>query len=334
MDASPLPSITRPSVPGSGLGFKLLLAVCALLGGGLLTAVSVIAAVPGLVLPLLVHHLPGFDIGLPPGSAHHRAGFSYARGGLEVRAHSLFGIEQRVVWEPGAPVEAEEVDRIVESTVAGFRGQVRDIQKDVSVTAPAGWSARSWGMGLNDGESLWVTHLACGGRRIVLYSSGRGGSLERLHRRVVATMRCRPDPAKEAALGDMPVVMGVPPGWSRLKTGKDQLMISDGHFRMFAQASSGKLDDADHARLLPILFGTQLKIGERVGKEWPLSGAIQGAPVTGWVTTRYCALLDQSLTVLATCQGDQRQAELARQLVRGVRCRRPDERPEEWPTPR
>jgi hypothetical protein len=329
MNDSPPPA-SRPS-RGLPLAVKLVVALTTLIAGGMVTAGALLAVMPGVLLPLVTQRLPGLEVGLPPGHLERANAGDYRSGKISVKAAVLRPIEIAVEWQPGTAFSSEDVDRVVAALSLALPGGARDLQREVAVAAPGAASPRSFRMVIDGASALWETYVVCGGRQVSVVSAGPKRDTERMHRRVVGSLRCQADPVKEASLGDVPVVMGVPAGWHRLKGDPEQVKISDGRYMLIAGSNPGRLDEQAFGKLLPGLFGSQVRFGARTGSNWAFAGTDRTNPFAGWMTLKYCEGLDQTLTVFSIYEGDQREGDHARSLLEGVRCRRRGEPAEVWP---
>jgi hypothetical protein len=167
----------------------------------------------------------------------------------------------------------------------------------------------------------------CGARQVTLRTASSHWGVERLHRRVAASFRCRPDAAKERTVGDIPVVFDVKGEWSRLAITPGALQITDGRFMLMAQHGDVRTIKGETLRALEAAR-PGWKIGDQVGDDWPIEISEDGAAMRGWMSLRPCPEGGQ-LFVMAF--GEAQDRKQARALLGRARCRRPDEAPQTWP---
>ena len=284
---------------------------------------------PGTILPLRRRALAGFEMGLPPGKYVARPLPVYRSDDLAV--HTWFDrLFINVSWEPGSLEDEKGMRMMAEGLARLVDAPSSAVRRDVVVAAPDGRPTRSWTMPLGGRGLAWGTVVACGGRRITVQTAGATGDLERMHRRIVATLRCRPDQAQEAKLSDIPLVVELPAGWSRLDGDPGTLALTDRRYLFLAFTAPGKVSEEAAPMVVSALLGGEFAVGARQGSDWPFDSKTAGKLPPGWVSIRYCASLDLSLVVVATYRPEG-SSQTARELLGKARCRRPGERPQTWP---
>jgi hypothetical protein len=311
------------------LGAKLAIVWGSLVGLAVLAAAALLIAVPGAVLPLSSRKLPGFEISLPGRAADQGPGASNYRAGQVTARASLGRVRAQVTWEPGGEIDEADLDRMLRALATAIEASPSDVRRDVVVPI-AGLRTQSWRIAPGGKLEMWGTTVACGARRMTITTGGRGGAIEKLHRRVAATFHCHPDRAREETLGDVPVVMDLPAGWSQVPGGPHQVEMTDGHFLLTARTLTGKLPDEDVIKVLNAAFAGQLRLGTKQGSDWPAEGNFGGKSLRGWLSLRVCPDLEQSLMLLALAS-DPGQTGAARKLLSHVRCRRAGEPPQTRP---
>jgi len=313
----------------TALGLKIAAGVGLFAAAGALGFAVLVFAVPGYVLPLSRQQLPGLELGLPIGKTDASAAADYRVGKWRVETPLKRAIVL-VRWEMGGALD-DELVTLMANAMAGAM-TAKEIDRDVPVSVPGGLSARSWRMTLGEGISYWGTAVVCGRRRITILTTGRALGVDRLHRRVAATLRCSPDAAREALLGDLPVIAQFPGKWSRQDSEPGQLMLSDGRFILTVNADAGKpVDQEALGKLLPGLFGEGARVGPPEDGDRKVERTVEGEKITGWFSLRHCPELNQTLLLTMLHADDPAASEAARALLRVVRCRRADEAPQQWP---
>src|ERR1051326_1108883 len=99
-----------------------------------------------------------------------------------------------VQWEPGETTSVEDLQMIARGLASAFgstdQGQI------TTIPGPANTQVQTVTLDSPKGP-LWISMLACGGRRVSVMTGGSG--LAELHRRVVPTIACHPDPSRESS---------------------------------------------------------------------------------------------------------------------------------------
>jgi hypothetical protein len=310
--------------PGLSLGAKAAIGLMTSIGGAILIGALLLLVLPGRLLPLSTVSLPGLRIDVPIAPRESRGVRNYRAGRLIIRS-PLQRLLVQVAWEPGKVFDDPEA-RYLMKAMSTALGPSVEAPVPLAFPAPAGLTARSWKMPMAGKPPMWITLLACGGRRMTVTTSGRAAGLEELHRRMLASFECRPEPAGEARLTDIPVVMELPEGWRRVQSSDEEEVVTDGSSTIIARAVGAQFQVETFDKVLPAILGGTLRVGARERDDWPVEGTLNGAYVTGWVAFRSCP--ESSLMLFAM---HPREAERPHQLLRKVRCRRPDEAPQTWP---
>jgi hypothetical protein len=221
-----------------------------------------------------------------------------------------------------------DLDRVIHQlapVLAGkLGGTAHDVRRNVYVANADSLPSRSWTEGVGGG-SVWVTQLDCGTRRLTITTGGRSEGVEPLHKRIVGTLRCRPDPVKERATGDIPVVVDTADRWARLPRkdvrSNEDLQLTNGKSVFVARAVAG----ANLDEVMAMVVQSPAHIGERQGDHWPLE--LNGNK--GFALAKVCPDLNVSLLLewipFKPDPGD------GLALLRRARCRRRDEAPQVWP---
>jgi hypothetical protein len=267
--------------------------------------------------------LPGFDIDLPSGDIKDVSS-EYSHGRLTISPPN-FGVQ--VGWEPGTikDLDLDRVFNLLAPVLAEkLGGTAHDVRRNVYVANADSLPSRSWTEGVGGG-SVWMTQLDCGTRRLTITTGGRGEGVEPLHKQIVGTLRCRPDPAKERATGDVPVVVDTVERWARLprkdlRTNED-LQLTNGKSVFVARAVAG----ANLDEVMAMVVQSPAHIGERQGDHWPLE--LNGNK--GFAMAKVCPELNVSLLLEWISFKPDPGDGLA--LLRRARCRRRNEAAQVWP---
>ena len=269
--------------------------------------------------------MPGFQLALPAG-ATVKDDPNYSNGRLAMGMLAGVTSTMQVTWEPGGLYGDDDVALVNKALSATLGGEARPIPIAETVTVPGAQQTRSWAVRVGDRTS-WSTQIACGARRVVLRTTSSHWGVERLHRRVAASFRCRPDAAKEKTVGDVPVLFDVEGDWFHLPSSPSQLQITDGQFILMAQRADVRTLKSETLRVVEAAL-PGYKIGERVGDDWPVEIVEDGEELYGWMSLRPCREGDQFFVMAF---GDAKDRKEAKALLPRVRCRRPDEAPQTWP---
>jgi hypothetical protein len=276
--------------------------------------------------------LPGFDIDLPVGTSKIEA-LKYEEGRVQINNVAGGGSSLQVTWEPGGLFTDEDVTRTNKMIGGALKAEVRDLSISSPISIPGRAPTRSWAVRFG-GLTSWATQVVCGTRRVTLMTMGRTESPERLHRRMAASFRCRPDAAQEPIPGDVPVVLDVGPGWYRLAGVDGDVEITDGRFVLLVRPITGGLRP-DKVRETFAAGMPNFEYGEPVGDDWPFVDQLSGQTMNGWLTLNGCPDGGRLLVMaLTTAEGGADGRAKARALLPRARCRKRGEPPQRWPEAR
>jgi hypothetical protein len=308
---------------------KAAIALAVLVGGAVCWVIALLVVEPGAILPMHTARLPGMQVDLPGGRVDRSTAKDYPLGSFTLDS-VIAPVTVILAWEPGPLPDEDTMKRLLDSVARAF-GKA-DHREAVVVANPEGLPARSWHLRTSDGGAIWATFIACGGRQIRIIGGTRRGSGERLHRRMVGSFHCRPDPEQEASIGDLPVTFALPPGWSELPHESGQVMLTDGKWLLVARAMSGRpTDDAIGAILRGgLALGPHSEVGAREGSDWPCRVKVGRLPMQGWLTFTYCPDRHKTLLVMAL-GADPNESAAVKALLPQARCRGLGEAAQVWP---
>lgn len=270
--------------------------------------------------------LPGFTISLPPGTdAAPGAPLDYAAGKMTLKDVAGTNSVLAIGWEPGdasreelellAPALAAQLGSTQPPTYAQHVGPVGQ-QLPTAVVA-------------GDKGTLRMTYIPCGARRLVLMTIGDDAMAE-VHGRVLPTIVCRPDAAREPSEPGVVNVHLELPGWQASERGPALITLTDGTaFLTLRQLASGTPQDLP--KVVPSLFaavGGKITVGAGTGDHHPLSGTIEGEHVEGWVRELVCPRGNVLLMLLAS---DRARADAVATQTANARCLRTGEAAPVWP---
>jgi hypothetical protein len=287
------------------------------------------ACARGGLVELETNQLPGITIDLPRGTRVDRLN-SYSAGQRTVRADKADAASV-VQWRPGRYLDDQHFNIGITAVLLGLGSKTENVRRDVVVPLPIGIEGRSWSAEI-EGRQLWSTFLACGGRHVSLLTMSRGGLARRLHRRVVASVRCQPEAAMEAALYDVPVVLDLPSGWGQTE-GKNNLatiVVTDGNHLIGVNTVATRMEPQHALYAVTDLFGPTPRIASQDRGEVAIQGILDGKPVAGWLTHLECREIGKTLQLISRSNGGLAEAEVGLRLLRRARCRRGDEQPQTW----
>ena len=298
--------------------------LAALVGAG---AGFVIAPPLGFVA-LRTRALPGFEVSLPsPAPAADPKLGSYQHGRLDLKRPAGMAGAISIEWSPGGLFDDDEVEMTIEA-LGAMGGPAHDVALDVEVPVSGGLPARSWSARVGENQ-VWMTQVRCGARRVQITTGAAPPGAKRLHRRVVGSLRCHPDPAAERSVGDIPVMLALGTGWSRVRSDANQLQLTDGADTVIAHAFLGHPSD----RIIKSLGKAMpaLHVGTGDGNLWSISVDIDHGQHPGWLRLCDCNRDNQTLLLIWIAGKPEPDLTRGREIVQRARCRQPDERPQSWP---
>jgi hypothetical protein len=280
-------------------------------------------------IALRTRPMPGFEIDLPAGDVN-AAGLDYRDGRLTIHGTASRAFAVQLNWGPGGLFQDQDVDALNSGMGAIADVEVRPLSPPTRSAIAGAAPTLSWAVRLGRMNS-WMTQTVCGARWVMMMTGGTDARVEQLHRRIVASFRCRPDPKGEAALGDIPLAFDAGPGWFRLSRDIEELQLTDRRTILTARPVTRPAPPGDMASVVtaPGMMMPGLRVGERVADDWRVETASDDKPRRGWLTLRDCAGTSQVLILTCLTTGD----DDGRRWLARARCRRPGEPRQTWPDP-
>ncbi len=219
-------------------------------------------APPPSELPLHTRELPGVSLDLPDGTEKDpRRAVEYTSGRVLLASTARPGFVVSFLWEPGTLYDEEEW-KMTSATLASAVGAkvVSSSAADVKIGGDLPY--RHAAIQAPDVPGS-LTVFPCGGRRMQLITLG--AETNALHAHILASLRCHPDAAGEAALDDAPAVVELPPGWRKRKTDPGQLYFASDKESLLVHDLPGTPSTEAIEKMLPTLFEAALKAKVTMG---------------------------------------------------------------------
>jgi hypothetical protein len=167
-----------------------------------------------------------------------------------------------------------------------------------------------------------------------MIATGSRDGASRLHRRIVASFSCRPDPQEEQKSRALafPLVIDLP-GWKAMERAVDQITITDDVTGNLTLRAVPAHVEVDLAVVLPPLFqaaglGDGLKIGAAVNGRIPLELVEDGQTMIGWAQLFPCPTAKAMVIALAV---DAAGADALHAKLESARCLGEGEPAQTWP---
>jgi hypothetical protein len=307
------------------IGVRLSLALAL---GYVFAAAVLIAALAYSVEPLSLvwlspRRLPGFNLSVPGGEVDHES-IAYPVGRFTV--HTAPAAAAIIVrWDPQFGNPEDLTDRFADSARAQGGSSER-----MDLMLADGRKAPLWHMRI--GSDVWISIVSCGARQIRITTSASLRGSERLHRRIVASLRCHPDAAAEADVGDVPLVLQLPPAYHRVLSPPGHLVLTSDRKMVMAQIVAGQLTPEAGAKEMEAagVLGPGVHVGAREGTQFSVESET-GDELYGWTTTLACRASGLSIWLTAVSRISRDDAREGQEILRQARCRAPAEPPQAWP---
>lgn len=299
-----------------------LVALAAVAGLGAAMGFAFVLVPPPGHARLTTKELPGFSIDLPSGDVAKES-LDYQTGTLLLGNIAGSGGVAGVGWYAGSdlpPGQAEMLGRAMAGVTGGnntTHGTMR---------GPGGTSLPSLVIDTDKGD-LNMVFVPCGNRGVMVISLGDGA--QALEQRMVASFRCKPDPAREREQATQGVTVHIDlPDFRAVSHEAAQLQLTDGTSLVQLQS----MVTGDPTKLQPLLnavfvaMGAELTFSTEHDGRIPFQGTLENEHVIGFATAITCA---GSTTVVFVFSPDQAAADQLSQHVASLRCLAAGE-PPQW----
>jgi len=297
-----------------------------LLGAGVVGVGAAIGIAFVVVPPLAqsrlsVHTFPGFTLALPSGEIRSEDP-GYATGKLMMGKNGATSVIA-VQWEPGGKLEPDEL-KMTASLLATALGAGAG---QTSVTQVLGNDTIRFD---SDKGLFELSMIPCGVRHVMIATGGTSG-IETLHRRILESFACHPDPEQEKTSGSLafPLVLDLP-GWKVLTRDGSQLQLTDGKAVLILQAVSRNIK-LDLVKMIAPMFkaqGMAVEAGAIDHGRVPLKLS-QGSEVSfGFAQLIECPTATAMVLAIAE---DQPAVDAMQTRIAAGRCMAPGDKPQNWP---
>jgi hypothetical protein len=276
--------------------------------------------------------LPGFSVDLPsvPGIKTVHELLDYQNGQVSLGGTIGGPLVVLVQWNPGDKLDAKELEVLI-----GTLGETEHAPSTLVPGLLAGNGAAVDTVRIDDrkkGRPALISQIPCGGRNI-LVASIHGPDPVPMHRRIVGSLRCHPEPSAEATLHTTVIPLSLAlPGWVALSRDQNQLMLSDGDKSvLMLQPMAASTPTEVLSALGPVLdraFPGALHVGEHSGDRVPLSGKLGGETVVGYARLIACPATKILVFELSS---DEHAVQRLDTHVASARCLGPGEPAPSWP---
>lgn len=263
--------------------------------------------------------LPGFSLELPSG-VEKLAQLDYTAGKLRLDQLSGSAGSFIIYWSFGQVVDSASA---LEAGKAAARSEELDptyveVLEKGAVTTVA----------IDREHARLQSYVQCGARVLSIATAGVGVPM---HNKIVGSLRCEPDPAREQAATTMPLAIDLP-GFSAYARDPGELgLTSSTATVMIRRYASSSLTVADFERESAALFQAMkldAKAQPRRGNVLPFTANIDGTAELGVLRPIDCP--DFKLLVIAIAPDDASLHDVE-QRVEAARCLAPGESPPTWP---
>lgn len=293
-----------------------------IVGMGAALGIAYLAVPPLAQSRLSVHAFPGFTLDLPSGEIKSEDD-GYAAGKLMMGKNGATSVIA-VQWEPGSKLEPAEL-KVAASTLASALGADAGAS---SVTQVAGIDTIRFD---SDKGPFELSMIPCGVRHVAIATGGPPG-IETLHRRILESFACHPDPEQEKASGSLafPLVLDLP-GWQVETRDGSQRQLTDGKAVLILQAMSrdNGVDLSD--KVIAPMFkaqGIEVETGAIDHDRVPLKLSHGSDISLGFAQLVRCP--SATALVLAIAE-DQPTIDALQTRVAAGHCMKAGDKPQDWP---
>ena len=325
MTPAPIPMVVVMSILGLAFGVGIGVAVAPPLGYQMLT----------------VRQFPGFSIALPSGD-ESTAPSTYNQGNIDVVHVGGFAGGVSVRWQIGDLPSDSDMEVLAHAIVTGIETSMPSKHSSSSAITPlafpleASLLAKSKSVSFVASDfTMYFTVADCGGRMLmVITGSDKSSGAQRLHSRVVESLRCTPDPKQTAATDGLPLVIDLPT-WRSADANRGQMLLTSGDGNAMLLVTP-LVDDPSHEGFDKVLraylsaLTDQLKLNvQGTGDMLTITGTVSGQPARGWLHTVACSNSRGWLLLLYVEAGADGAA-THRDEIAKARCGEPGEKLPTW----
>lgn len=279
--------------------------------------------------PLTRRELPGFSLALPSGETASET-VGYPAGSIMLKRVGDGSGVVIVSWEPGGNLTREELGAMM-PLFAKLVTKDEGTTKLGSVAGPDGKPVDTITFD-TDGLDMELSMLTCGVRHVLIATAADSGVMP-LHRRIVASFECHPDPAQESTATSLAFPLALElPGWHLVARDEEVTQISSDDASLVLRALPPALKTPDLASFIGPAFeqsGVHVAVVERRGNDFiKVKLDDQGDSGMGWVALFRCPTA--IALVLGLAHDDATVTALYDQ-VHAARCLQAGEKPTEFP---
>lgn len=268
--------------------------------------------------PMSVRHLPGFSIAIPEDSTEKVATLDYGAGKLEVANLGRTGASLHVVWQFGEVPDAAgvlEIGRIA-AKAAGADG----------VHAITGTEGRTLAIGSEGRGFMSIT--SCGTRLIMMMTMSAGRAA---HQKIVDSIDCHPDPARENTPATSPLAIDLP-DFETVERVPGQITIESPTARVVMRRQAGNNSVGMISQKLGNDFlkaiGIDGALGPRHGDILTFTATFDDVAQPGLV--RFMSCPDSTVVVLAIAVDMDASNDVEKRIA-AAHCLAPGETAPSWP---
>lgn len=260
--------------------------------------------------------LPGFSIELPKG-VETRAELAYDAGKLRIERIGGGAGMLAAYWNFGKVVERAALLELARATArqAGLDPQQARLLEREPGEPPI--------MAIDAARTKLQSFAQCGARAI---SIATFEVEERVHRKIIESFRCAPDPARETSRVTIPFAIDLP-GFEAFQRSPSLVALASETATVILRRSEAALDvERDSATIFKML-SVDARAEPRRGNVIPFVASVEGRPAIG--VLRHIACAGGAMLVIAYAD-DEASAKDLEQRVDAARCLAAGESPPTW----
>jgi hypothetical protein len=262
--------------------------------------------------------LPGFSVELPAGQIKEES-LDYANGRVEILRPAGVQAVVGVNWEVGGTLSRDDLVLFAKGSYGALGLTPGPF---IQVPGPDGKPVETATGTMTGGKRVLTSMITCGGRHIAVVTGGLG-EIDPIHGKVVASLACHPDAAREAELDRPPLVIDLPTGWKPVRDLPGMTAYTNDDEAILLRAITGTRDDAGIPKVLTSLFqamGAPVTVHDRAGDVYPLDGTLEGSKVVGFAMIHLCP--PNQVIIVALAETQVRANDLAKLVREHSHCTR------------